>query len=94
MRPDPRGVAQLSRRLLPGMHEIPALFPPASSFQESRAHHTHRRRLWMSATQNVSDKIASLFSLSTWCVLILRTCGAEKLRFLFVTPLASYKSGD
>lgn len=94
MRPDPRGVAQLSRRLLPGMHEIPALFPPASSFQESRAHHTHRRRLWMSATQNVSDKIASLFSLSTWCVLILRTCGAEKLRFLFVTPLASHKQGD
>jgi hypothetical protein len=48
----------------------------------------------MSATRTVSDKIASLFSLSTWCVLILRTCGAEKLRFIFVTPLASHEQGE
>lgn len=88
-----------------GVHSFPTVcclecmrallsFLPLRSFQESRAHHTHRRRLWMSATQNVSDKTVPHFSLSTWCVLILRTCGAEKLRFLFVTPLASHKQGD
>ena len=27
-------------------------------------------------------------------VLVPRTCGAEKLRFLFVTPLASHKQSD
>lgn len=68
------------------MRDLWPLFPPASSFQESRAHHAHRRRLWMSATQNVSDKIASLFSLFTWCVLILRTYGAERFA-LFLSHL-------
>ena len=93
--PDTRGVHSFPTVCcLECMRALFPLFPSARSFQESRAHHSHRRRLWMSATHTVSDKIASLFSLSTWCVLILRTCGAEKLRFLFVTPLASYKSGE
>ena len=92
--PDTRGVHSLTGFCcLECMRALCPLFPPASSFQESRAHHTHRRRLWMSATQNVSDKTVPRFSLSTWCVLILRTCGAEKLRFLFVTPHASNEPG-
>lgn len=92
--PDTRGVHSFPTVCcLECMRSLFPLFPPASSFQESRAHHSHRRRLWMSATQNVSDKTVPHFSLSTWCVLILRTCGAEKLRFLFVTPHASNESG-
>ena len=78
--PDPRGVHSFPTVCcLECMRALCPFFPPASSFQESRAHHSHRRRLWMSATQDVSDKTVPHFSLSTRCVLILRTCGAETL---------------
>lgn len=67
-----------------------SLFPSAGSLQREERSRTPAPPVY-ERDKFLSDKTVPHFSLSTWCVLILRTCGAEKLRFIFVTPLASYK---